>query len=39
MQQFDVVSNANPGSKRHVPYLLLLQAPLSMKWPRESSLL
>ena len=28
MQQFDIVENANPGSKRHVPYLLLLQAPL-----------
>lgn len=28
MQQFDIVENANPGSKRHVPYLLILQAPL-----------
>ena len=28
MQQFDVVENANPGSKRHIPYLIVLQAPL-----------
>jgi len=28
MQQFDIVENANPGSRRHVPYLLILQAPL-----------
>ena len=28
MQQFDVVENANSGSKRHIPYLLILQAPL-----------
>ena len=28
MQQFDIVENANPGSKRHVPYLVVLQAPL-----------
>ena len=28
MQQFDIVENANSGSKRHVPYLLVLQAPL-----------
>ena len=28
MQQFDIVENANPKSKRHVPYLLVLQAPL-----------
>ncbi|MGB5721547.1 MAG: CcdB family protein [Woeseiaceae bacterium] len=28
MRQFDIVENANPGSKRHVPYLLVLQAPL-----------
>lgn len=28
MQQFDIVENTNPGSNRHVPYLLILQAPL-----------
>ena len=28
MQQFDIVENANSVSKRHVPYLLVLQAPL-----------
>lgn len=28
MQQFDIVENANPDSRRHVPYLLVLQAPL-----------
>ena len=28
MQQFDIVENANSGSKRQVPYLLVLQAPL-----------
>ena len=28
MQQFDIVENANSASKRHVPYLLVLQAPL-----------
>ena len=28
MQQFDIVENANPQSKRRVPYLLVLQAPL-----------
>ena len=28
MRQFDIVENANPGSKRQVPYLLVLQAPL-----------
>lgn len=28
MQQFDVVENANAGSKRHVPYLVILQDPL-----------
>ena len=28
MQQFDIVENASSGSKRHVPYLLVLQAPL-----------
>lgn len=28
MQQFDIVENASPGSKRHIPYLLILQAPL-----------
>ena len=28
MRQFDIVENANPGSKRHVPYLVILQAPL-----------
>ena len=28
MRQFDIVENANPGTSRHVPYLLLLQAPL-----------
>lgn len=25
MQQFDIVKNANAGSKRHVPYLVILQ--------------
>jgi toxin CcdB len=28
MRQFDIVENANPDSKRHIPYLLILQAPL-----------
>ncbi len=28
MRQFDIVENANPASKRHIPYLLILQAPL-----------
>jgi toxin CcdB len=28
MQQFDIVENANPKSKRYVPYLVVLQAPL-----------
>ena len=28
MQQFDIVENANAGANRHVPYLLILQAPL-----------
>jgi toxin CcdB len=28
VRQFDIVENANPGSKRQVPYLLVLQAPL-----------
>ncbi len=28
MRQFDIVENANSGSNRHVPYLLILQAPL-----------
>ncbi len=28
MRQFDIVENANSVSKRHVPYLLVLQAPL-----------
>jgi len=28
MRQFDIVENANSGSKRHIPYLLILQAPL-----------
>lgn len=28
MQQFDIVDNANSASNRHVPYLLILQAPL-----------
>ncbi|MBU2677623.1 MAG: CcdB family protein [Gammaproteobacteria bacterium] len=28
MRQFDIVENTNSGSKRNVPYLLILQAPL-----------
>jgi toxin CcdB len=28
MKQFDIVENANPDSRGHVPYLLVLQAPL-----------
>ena len=28
MRQFDIVENANSVTKRHVPYLLVLQAPL-----------
>lgn len=28
MRQFDIVENANSGSKRHTPFLLILQAPL-----------
>ena len=28
MRQFDIVENTNSGTNRHVPYLLLLQAPL-----------
>ncbi len=28
MRQFDIVENANPRSKRHIPYLVILQAPL-----------
>jgi toxin CcdB len=28
MQQYDVVENANPESHRHVPYVLILQAPI-----------
>jgi len=28
MRQFDVVENASPASKRHIPYLVILQAPL-----------
>lgn len=28
MRQFDIVENANPDSKRRIPYLLILQAPL-----------
>jgi len=28
MRQFDIVENANPGSRRHIPYLVILQAPL-----------
>jgi len=28
MRQFDIVENANSGSNRHIPYLLILQAPL-----------
>jgi toxin CcdB len=28
MRQFDIVENTNSGSKRHIPYLLILQAPL-----------
>ena len=28
MRQFDIVENANSGSRRHIPYLLILQAPL-----------
>jgi toxin CcdB len=28
MRQFDIVENTNSDSKRHIPYLLILQAPL-----------
>ena len=28
MRQFDIVENANPGTSQHVPYLLILRAPL-----------
>ena len=28
MRQFDIFENASPGSKQHIPYLLVLQAPL-----------
>ncbi len=28
MRQFDIVENASPGSKQHIPYLVILQAPL-----------
>lgn len=28
MRQFDIVENANADSGQHVPYLLILQAPL-----------
>ena len=28
MRQFDIVENASPASRRHIPYLIILQAPL-----------